>query len=496
MMHTKSQTTHDLGKLFMRFGLLILCVSALAGCSTNAATGKRQFAGLMSPEQEKKIGAEEHVKIIRQYGIYEDKNLQDYVSTIGARVSEETERPDVDYKFYLLDSPIVNAFALPGGYIYVSRGLLALANSEAELAGVLAHETGHITGRHSAERYSRSVVTSVGATILSVALQSSAASQAISTGTNLYLSGYSRSQENEADSLGLRYLSHGGYEPAALSSFLESLGEEKLLAQKKIGKSQSPVSYLSTHPPTPERVQKTSAGAGNYAVENAVDGRDRYLNKINGITYGDSAKQGFTRNSNFYHPELGFTFTAPKGYTIINQPQNVVAKSNETGAVMIFDFGSSKTFTSNPSGYLANEWMRNEQLGNVERIKVNGLSAATASFPGQVNNRAVTIQLVAIQWGDGRYARFQIAIPSGLNKGDIDALKSASYSFRGLSNTEKKTLKPKRIKIITAQFGDTPRSLGNKQAVDTFHEDHFRVLNGLGARGGVQSGRRYKLIVE
>jgi len=207
----------------------------LAGCTTNPATGEQQFAALMSPQQEVRVGAEEHEKVIKQFGLYNDPALVNYVGEIGRRVTRNTERPDVQYKFFIVDSPIVNAFALPGGYIYVSRGLLALANSEAELAAVLAHETGHIPGRHSAERYSRGVVTSLGAAVLAAAIGNDTASQALGVGSDLFLKSYSRGQENEADSLGMRYLSRAGYDPKAMAAFLANLQEESALQTRISG---------------------------------------------------------------------------------------------------------------------------------------------------------------------------------------------------------------------------------------------------------------------
>ena len=174
-------------------------IISLAACSTNPATGARQFTGLMSPSQESSVGASEHQKVEQQFGFYNDPKLTAYVNEVGNKVTKDTERADVQYKFYVIDSPIVNAFALPGGYIYVSRGLLALANSEAELAAVLSHETGHITARHSAERYSHGVVTSFGAAVLGAAVGSAGVSQALGVGSNLYVSSYSRGAEHVAD---------------------------------------------------------------------------------------------------------------------------------------------------------------------------------------------------------------------------------------------------------------------------------------------------------
>jgi predicted Zn-dependent protease len=270
--------------LFKLFTLASLIV--LDACSVNPATGEKQFAALMTPQQEVSVGATEHDKIIKQYGLVNDSALTAYVNKVGQRVTRETERSDVQYKFFVIDSPVVNAFALPGGYIYVSRGLLALANNEAELAAVLAHETGHITGRHSAERYSTGVVTSLGAGLLSAAIGSSGASKAIGLGSNLYLSSYSRSQESQADSLGLRYMSRGGYDVQAMPSFLYSMQQESVLESRLAGKDTGGASYFSTHPATAERVGQTSGELSQYPKGGDLN-RSAYQSAISGLVYGD-----------------------------------------------------------------------------------------------------------------------------------------------------------------------------------------------------------------
>jgi predicted Zn-dependent protease len=495
MLTPKFRIRRENSKFLKAASVLILCVSGLSACSTNPATGKNQFAGLMSPQQENQVGAQEHETIVKQYGLYEDAKLQSYVDNIGSKITQKTERPDVQYKFFIIDSPIVNAFALPGGYVYVSRGLLALANSEAELAGVMAHETGHITARHSAERYSHGVATSLGATILSAVLDSSAASEAIGLGANMYMSGYSRGQENEADTLGIRYMTQGGYDPNALSSFLNSLNSEtQLLAQIEGKKVQE--SYLSTHPPTPERVQKTASEAKAYSLSMPIANRDAYLNMINGLVYGDSADQGFIRGNSFYHPEIGFAFDAPKGYTIINQPTQVIAKAPQSGAIMVFDMVSDNANANNPAAFMQNSWMRGKQTGQIESITINGMNAAATSITGTVNNQSVSIQLIAIQWQPGRFARYQIAIPQGVSASELNAIKTASYSFRKLSAADKQNLKPQRIQIITARSGDTVQSLAARMPFDTYREERFRLLNGLTGGQNLTPGQKYKTIVE
>lgn len=460
----------------------------MTACSTNPATGQQQFAAFMSPSQETQVGAEQHAEVIKEYGLYNDQALQAYVNEIGRKVSSNTERPDVIYKFYVVDSPIVNAFALPGGYIYVSRGLLALANSEAELAAVLAHETGHITARHSAERYSRGVLTNLGAAVLSAAVGAPGVSQAASIGSDLYIKSYSRGQENQADSLGIRYLAHAGYNPGAMSTFLGSLQQDSVL-ESRISGSKEPISYFSTHPATDERVGLTVSEAAKYPATGAEE-RNAYLQRLNGLVFGDSAEQGFTRGQDFYHPGLGFTLKLPKDFTISNQPTQLVATS-QSGAALIFDMASSD---ADPSVFIREIWMKDAPLQNLEKITVNGMNGAAASFAGTVNNQPMTIQLVAIQWKPGTIARFQIALPQNSSSQLVTDLKAATYSFRAMSAQEIQTVKPYRVTLVTAGAGDTVASLAARQPFTEFSQDRFRLLNALKPGEEIKPGVTYKLV--
>ena len=478
------------------FSVFAICGLALslAGCSTNPATGEKQFTAFMSPAQENQIGAQEHQKIAKQYGFYKDQKLQNYVSKVGARVVQKTERPDVQYKFYLLDSPIVNAFALPGGYIYVSRGLLALANSEAELASVLGHEAGHITARHSAERYSHGVATSLGAMILSTAVGDSSVSEALGMGTNLYLSSYSRGQENQADSLGIRYLSHSGYDVTAMSKFLSNLNSEKNLSAKLDGRDDAAVaSYFSTHPATADRVNKTVGEARSF-IQGGDIGRDDYLKMIDGLVYGDSAAQGFVRKNTFYHPAIGFMFTVPDGYKIDNQASAVLATS-KNGAAVIFDFAMNSDNLP-PQTFLQDVWLKGNAQNKIENIFIQGMPAAATMVQGQLNGQDMNIQLIAIKWNDRKVVRFQIAMPKNLAQTEMKALKRMTYSFRAMDSSELKSVKPYRIKIIAAKAGDTIQSLSKKMAFSDYREERFRVLNSLVVNETIREGRLYKIIVE
>jgi len=471
-------------------------IMMLAACSTNPATGERQFTALMSPSQENQVGGQENAKVMKTYGVPENsENLQAYVNQVGQRVSKDTERPDVQYKFTLLDSPMVNAFALPGGYVYVTRGLMALANNEAEFAGVVAHEVGHITGRHSAERYSQGVLTSLGAAALSIALDSSAASQALGVGSELYMSSYSRGQETQADDLGIRYLHKSGYDTMAMASFLNSLDRDSQLSNSEKGQSGSGVNYFATHPKTADRVSQAMAVAGSYPANQKDLNRNQYLRMLDGMTYGDSEKQGFVRGQTFWHPQMNFTFTVPAGFGLSNQPTQVVASSKQTGSVIILDS------VANPQGldpltFMTQTWLQGKPVAGTERIDINGKPAATSSIAGTVQGQPVTIRLVAIQWAPNTIFRFQMAIPNNVSGSLVEDLKRTTYSLRTMTAQEKQSIQPLKIKIVTAGPSDSVTSLSNRMAVTSNKEAHFRVLNGLENNQGLTAGELYKIIVE
>lgn len=480
--------------------LTLLCFSMfLSACSINPATGERQFASFMSPEMENQVGAQEHQKILKQFGgLYKDKKVTDYVTRVGKAVSKDTERPDVDYKFFVLDSPEANAFALPGGYIYITRGTLALANDEAELAAVLGHEVGHVTGRHSAERYSHSVVASLGTAILGAAVNDPSVGEYAQMGASLYLNSYSRSQENEADMLGVRYLHRAGYDTKGMTRFLQSLGAYSKLDAKAKGKSnQPPLQYLSTHPLTDDRVRNTITASNQYPKNQQIRNKKDYLKKLMGLPWGSSAAQGYVRGNDFIHPELGFKFTVPNFAQIINRPTEVIIspKDKNTKGVAVFDIGTSKIAQS-PQAYIKDEWMRKEPLQLVEPITINGMRAATAVFPGHINGRAAQIRLVAIEWAERKFIRFQIAMPQYMSAEDQDAYKRMTYSFKRI-NKESYLNKGDNISLVQARSGDTVTSLARlqKPVFENYSNEYFKVLNGLlNPAENIRVGDLYKVI--
>jgi len=472
--------------------LLVACLLCLSACSINPATGDRQFTALLPAANEAKIGAEEHIKIQQEFGTFMTGKVANYVNEIGQKVARDTERKDVQYKFYVIDSPIVNAFALPGGYIYVSRGLLTLANDESQLAAVLGHEIGHVTARHAAERMSHGTLIGLGASAIGIATGSQAIGQVASLGSNLYLTSYSRSQEHQSDELGVRYLSKSGYDPMAMSKFLRSLDAQSKLEAKEEGRESSSFNYFSTHPLTADRVTQASAEGQKYAPQN-VKNRSRYLHMINGLTYGDSAEQGFARGNIFYHPTIGFRFSVPNGMTIKNSPSAVTA-AHANGSFVAFDQGKDKG-KSDPATYLSRIWLKGEKNTPIKQTTIHGMRAAMTSFDGTVNNRQVTIQLVAIEWAAGEFFRFQIATPRGVSQSFIASLQKTPLSFRRLSTAEKENVRPKRLIILEAPTGSTVQSMAAKMKIDGNKVEKFLVLNGMFSGEKIIASQPYKIVI-
>lgn len=470
----------------------MLSLVILTSCSVNPATGDRQFTALLPAANEAKIGAQEHAKIEQQFGKFMTGPIANYVTQIGQKVAKHTERKDVQYRFYVIDSPIVNAFALPGGYIYISRGLLTLANDESQMAAVLGHEIGHVTGRHAAERMSQGLLVGLGATAVSIATGSQAISQAVNVGSNLVTKSYSRGQEHESDELGVRYLSRSGYDPMAMAEFLRSLDAQSKLEAKEAGKSGSGFNYFSTHPLTADRVAQATAEGKEFPASN-VKNRAKYLSMINGLVYGDSSSQGFARGNTFYHPELGFKFTVPNGSKIKNGTSQVTA-AHSNGTIIVFDMAKDQS-RSAPSTYLSRTWLKGEQTVKVESMTVNGMRAATTAFSGNVQGRAVTVRLVAIEWKPGEFYRFQMAIPKGASQSFIAELKKTTYSFAKLSASEKNSVRPKKLIVLKAPSGSTVNSMAAKMDVEGNKVEKFRVLNGMFSGETVKAGQPYKLVI-
>ena len=468
-----------------------LSLFGLAGCAVNSSTGSMQFVPLMSEAEEARIGAETHPKIVQAYGgVYNSDELGGYVAGIVARIAASTGK-HVQYRTTVLDSDVVNAFALPGGYVYVTRGLLALVNDEAELAGVLGHEIGHVTARHSAQRQTAAVGTSLLGAVVGAVVGNDVVNQVLGLGQKGFLASYSRDQEYEADKLGVEALARSGYDPYAQADFLKSMDSEMKLQARLAGSQYNGgTNWFASHPPTPDRVRAAREEARSTGIAPGSRERNRttYLRHIDGMIYGDSPSQGIVEGNRFVHPDLRFSFSVPDGFKISNSPQAVMVTGPEK-TIAKFD-GAKKSAGQPVEAYLANSWARNVRIGNLRRFKINGMNAASAVT--RVNN--YNARLVVIEYSSTRVYRFLLGTLPQVGGRYDRALGQIYGSFHRISKAEASRVKPLRVRVVRVGSGQTVASLAKRMAFSSYREQRFRVLNGLDANEGLHAGERVKVI--
>lgn len=463
---------------------------ALAGCQVAPGTGQQSF-NIIPAGQEAEMGAEAHPDVLAQFGgAYDDPAVQAYVAGLGQRLARASETPGAEFRFTVLDSDIVNAMALPGGYVYVTRGLIALVGSEAELAGVLAHEIGHVTARHSSQRVSRQVVGDLVAGVLGAVIGVPGVGELAQLGAGAYLQSYSRDQEGEADAIGIRYLAQAGYDPRAMAGFLDKLREQARLEAVVAGRSPDEVdafNFMASHPRTIERVEAAAAAVG--AGAGGITGRDAVLARIDGLRWGGDPAEGVVRDRVFLHPGLAFRFQVPPGFQISNG-KDMVTASHPDGAAIQFD-------TDRGGGdllaYLGQTWASRLRLTDAESFTVAGLPAATARTRAETPDGIADLRLVAIDGGDGTIFRFLFATRPGDDRFTA-ALRETALSFRRLSAEERAAIRPLRLAVVATGPGDTMDSLAARMAVPDHKVERFRVLNGL--KPGAPLPAKVKLVVE
>jgi predicted Zn-dependent protease len=470
-----------------------LLPALLAACATAPGTGRTFFTGGLSEEGEADLGRKQHPQVLAEYGgAYGDPELNRYVTSIGDFLAKTSERPDLKFTFTILDTPIVNAFALPGGYVYITRGLLALAESEAEVAGVLGHEIGHVTARHTAERYGQSVAAGIASAGLGVLLGGEAAQASGALGA-LLLQSYSRVQEFEADMLGGRYLARAGYDTKAMAGFLSQLEAHSRLEAELAGQPEKADSFniMQTHPRTTDRIQRALEQAGANPVADPLVAQNVYFDKIDGMIYGDKADEGYIRGRTFAHPKLKFAFEVPEGFRLYNQSQAVVARDGEGKAAIQFD-RAPKPYGGSMTDYLARVWGANVRLSKVEAITVNGLPAATASLSGNGKD----YRLVALRYDSGSIYRFIFVSASERTAALNVAFRETTYSFRKLSDAEASALKPRRVHIYEVKAGDSPAKIAARMPFAQENLKRFLVLNGFTETTTLEPGQRVKIVTE
>ncbi|MEQ8440439.1 MAG: M48 family metalloprotease [Alphaproteobacteria bacterium] len=478
----------------LRAGVIGGAAAGLAGCvSTNRATGQSQLTGFSSLEDDIALGRREHPNLVAQFGgEYDNPRLQSYIDRMGTELAQYAEYQEFSYTFTIVNSWIINAFALPGGFCYVSRGLIALASNEAELAGVISHEIGHVNARHTAQRIAQAQLAQgllLGAVI---ATGQSAVGQMGGQLAGMVLRSYSREQELEADSLGIRYMSRAGYNPEAMVAFLDTMRDHSQIEAEKRGLPPESVderNIMATHPRTIERVQQASVRAAELVQPGQVINRERYLTHIDGMLYGDDPDQGIVRGTEFTHGPLRFYFKVPDGFTINNGASEVVATKRDTEAAVVFDMDDMES--GDVYTYLVREWAGNVQMNDVGRIDINGIPAAT----GATRIQGMDYRAIAIQGDGNKVFRFRFITNPNITSSYNVAFRETTYSFRRLTEAEAARIEPHRLIVVPIQPGDTVESLSANFPEGNFSQAAFRVINDLRPGDPLPNSGEVKVVV-
>jgi predicted Zn-dependent protease len=473
--------------------LLAACTASSSAYApaTTASLGAKASEAPMAPDV-----LREHQRILAAYGgVYTDPRLQTLIEQTVERLVAASDRPDLHYKVTVLNSQSVNAFALPSGQLYVTRGLIALANDDSELASVLAHEMGHVLAHHAELREEHAREAELVSRVVSDVVTDPAAGALALARSKLALASFSRAQEFEADSIGVAIAARAGYDPYGAVRFLTAMEHNSQLKPEQSGAiNPAAPDFLSSHPATPERITNAIASARQYRApadtgENFAQAKAAYLGDINGLVYGEDPGEGFVRGRRFLHPKLGFTFAAPEGFTLDNTAQAVLGIKRGGSEALRLDVvrvPAEQTL----GAYLTSGWIENIDPSSVEDLTINGFSGATAAAKGEQWD----FRLYAIRFGSDVY-RFIFAAKHRTPETDR-TFRDAIGSFRRMSIAETEQAKPLRLRIVTVNPGDTVEKLAGRMAVADRALDRFRVLNGLDPGDKLKLGSEVKVVVE
>ncbi len=472
-------------KRYLFIGIYLI----FSGCSVNPVTGKQDFV-MMSETQEIAMGKRYHSQVLQQMPPYQDDELQEYVQSIGDSLSTKSHRPNLFYRFTVLDSPDINAFALPGGYIYINRGLMAYLSSEEELAAVLGHEIGHVTARHSVRQYSQSQLLGILSTAIEMN-QGRSAGNLANLASGALLSGYGRDLELEADDLGAQYIAQEGYSPQGMFDVLSVLKDQEIYSKAQAEKrGQEPRSYhgvFASHPSNDKRLQEILEKVTNsFSVEQKKISSN-YLNKIEGMVYGDSELSGVRKGNEFFHSDLDLYFSSTDNWEIINTPQSLIFTSPKGEAVLQVNL-EDLNFRESPKSYM-DRVASNHYQG--KELNINGFDGYTA-----LSNRSGRIVRLAIIFKEKKIYQFIGYLKEGLdsfNAYDPTFLKIIN-TFNQLDERGRELSKPLQIKKYIVKEGDTYKELAKQSKIHYNSEDQLRLLNGDFPDNKLVAGEIIKLV--
>ena len=495
----------------LKFSALVISAAALAGCGstmTNPVTGQAERS-VMSEAAEVAEGRKAHAQVLEEYGVLKNPRVQAYVNDIGQRLAKQSQRANLQWTFTVLDSPEINAFALPGGYVYITRGIMVYLESEADLAGVVGHEIGHVTARHGAQRATRQQDAGLGvlaASVLGAVLESrgmggagrmaSDISQTVAAG---YVSRYGREQELQADSLGAEYLSRIRFDPRNMIDVINVLKNQERFAADQARSQGRPApeqsSWLSSHPSNDQRLDTITRLAAQYKTTAAYsdEGRVRYQQILEGMAFGESPEQGLTRGRNFYHSGLGFALTASEGWRIQNEADQITLV-NSAG-----DAGLVVKMAPRDAGNTHDEIIRkliNPTTGRAERLQINGLAATR--FSGLVaskNGQAQNTELTLITGPQGAVFLFIHAAKdaNAMQRGRAQMLETEN-TFRALTAQDKTAARPWMVRSAVMPRGGFAELARTSPLANP--EQQLRLINGVYPAGDIKPGQAVKTVVQ
>jgi len=494
-----------------KLSVLMLSGALLGGCGSavnNPVTGQAERS-VMSEAAEIAEGRKSHAQVLQEYGALQNPRVQAYVNDIGQRLARQSQRANLQWTFTVLDSPEINAFALPGGYVYITRGIMVYLDSEADLAGVVGHEIGHVTARHGAQRATRQQDAGLGvlaASILGAVLESqgvggagrvaSDLSQTVAAG---YVSRYGREQELQADGLGAEYLSRIRFDPRNMVDVINVLKNQDRFAADLARSQGRPVpaqnSWLSSHPSSDQRLDAITRLAAQYKAGAAYndEGRARYQQILDGMAFGESAEQGLTRGRNFYHASLGFALTASEGWRIQNEADQITLVNSAGDAGLVVKMAPPD------AGRTHDEIIRkliNPTTGRAERAQINGLAATrfTGTVAGK-NGQAQNTELTLITSSQGAVFLFIHAAKDAttLQRNRPQMLETEN-TFRTMTAADRSAARPWMVRSVVMPRGGFAELARTSPLANP--ELQLRLINGVYPAGDIQPGIAVKTVVQ
>jgi predicted Zn-dependent protease len=487
--------------MIRKLAFTLVVALTVASCATNPATGGKNVV-LSSTKGEIESSRRLYEQIVRAYGLYEDQAVQDYVNAVGQKVAKNSDLADWKFTFTVLDDESVNAFTTGGGYVYVHRGLLAYLTSEAELASVLGHEIGHVTARHPARQQTRGVLASVLATGAAIATGSSAVAQMANVGAQAWMQGYGRAAEMEADRLGMEYSTKTGYQPEAMGEVFKVFrSQETFELQRAKDEGREPMIYhgvFSSHPAPDARAVQAAKEAASITEQPEggwLDNRDAFMKIVDGLPYGSSRAQGIVRDNRFYHADMGITLAFPKGWTIENQRDRILAYTKNKDSIMQVTV-KPRPEKQSPREFLL-ENLRGASLARGEEVEVGEMPGYTVVTRNgsPLDGGEGPVRWTVVYRGKSAYL-FGGASRSGARglPADDGLFQSTVQTLRDLKTSEYPLAQPYRLKVVQATEHTKLEDYAKSVPLERYQKEELQLLNGIYPNGKIEPGQYIKVV--